>query len=400
MPIFEYEALGDGGRLMTGTLEAGDTGEARGLLDEMGLKVSSLKQAPRGRRGGSISRSEFLLFNQQLAAIAEAGIPLERSLRELAGDVTGKRMRKLILAVAADLESGLTIEQAVDKRKANFPPLYGRILAAGIKTGRLSEMLTSLNRHLETGRQTRRILFEAACYPVLVLALCMAVATFMFAVIVPQFQVLIEGLDMKTPRVTAAVFAVSRNLWRIWMGVGVLVAIPIVVKIASSRSAAGRRGWQRLAMNLPVLGRIYRNSLLARLGDAMAALVSAGVDMPTCLRLGATATGSDVLVHECEAVAVGVEAGQRLYAAGDGGKVIPRLFLYSMEWGSDRGELADNLYGLSEMHAEQARTNQARLRAVMMPILLLLVGAVVGVTAAAMFAPFITMMGGVEFMGL
>ena len=153
-------------------------------------------------------------------------------------------------------------------------------------------------------------------------------------------------------------------------------------------------------MNVPVLGRIYRNSLLARLADAMAALVSAGVDMPSCLRLGASATGSEVIRHECEGTARGVEAGNRLYVAGAGCKVIPKLFLYSIEWGSDRGELADNLYGLAEMHAEQARTNQSRLRAVMMPVLLLVVGIVVGLTAVAMFAPLAAMMrwmgGGIQ----
>lgn len=396
MPTFEYEALSGGGRLMTGTLEAMSTTEAGEQLREMGLHVRALKQTRAARPAGAISRGEFLLFNQQLAGIAEAGIPLERSLRELADDVTSARMRRLILEVADDLESGKTIEEAFERRKRNFPPLYGRILAAGIKTGRLSEMLNSLNRHLETARQTRRIVFEASCYPAVVLALCLAVATFMFAMIVPQFEVLLESLQAMPTQLAAGVFAVSRNLQWIWFGIGAFLAAAVALKIGLAQSAAGRRATQRAAMNLPVLGRIYRNSLLARLADAMAALVSSGVDMPTCLRLGASATGSEVLRCECEAMARRVESGQRLYAAGADCKVIPRLFLYSMEWGSDRGELADNLYGLSEMHAEQARTNQARLRAVMMPVLLLVVGAVVGLTAACLFWVFKGLMGGIQ----
>jgi len=400
MPIFEYEALSAPGRLMTGRIEASDNAEARELLGGMGLTVNSLAEGKPVRPLRPISRGEFLLFNQQLASIAEAGIPLERSLRELSADVTGARMRKLIGAIADDLEAGATIEQAVERHKAHFPPLYGRILAAGIRTGRLSEMLTSLNRHLETGRQTRRIVIESACYPAIVLALTAAISTFVLAVIVPRFEVLIESMDMATPAITAAVFTVSRNLGRIWIGVGIFAAILVMMRVAGGRSPGGRRAMEQLALNVPVLGRIYRNSLLARLADAMAALVSAGVDMPSCLRLGASATGSEVIRHECEGTARGVEAGNRLYVAGAGCKVIPKLFLYSIEWGSDRGELADNLYGLAEMHAEQARTNQSRLRAVMMPVLLLVVGIVVGLTAVAMFAPLAAMMrwmgGGIQ----
>jgi len=412
MPIFEYEGLNAAGRLMTGTLEAADNAEARAVLGGMGLTVNSLVEGRPARPLRPISRGEFLLFNQQLASIAEAGIPLERSLRELSADVRSGRMRKLIEAIAGDLEAGATIEQAFEKRKAHFPPLYDRILAAGIRTGRLGEMLTSLNRHLETGRQTRRIVLESACYPAIVLALTAGIATFLLAVVVPRFAGLVgsltaQGLAMApggrpavTPAVTSAVFAVSRHLGRIWICLGAFAAAVVVVKVAAGRFPAGRRAVEQMGMNVPVLGRIYRNSVLARLADAMAALVSAGVDMPSCLRLGASATGSAVMRHECEAAARGVEAGERLYVAGGGCKVIPKLFLYSMEWGGDRGELADNLYGLAEMHAEQARTNQARLRAVMMPVLLLVVGLVVGVTAVAMFAPFVTMLknlvGGIQ----
>ena len=160
MATFTYEALTASGRLMQGTLEAGSPDEVGQVLGQMQLKVNSIQRAAPVRPKGLVGRNEFLLFNQQLASITKAGIPLERGLRELAADVASPRMRQLVQEVAADLEGGLTIDQAFEKRPRQFPPLYGRIIKAGVQTGRLPEMLTNLNRHLELSGQTRRIVLN------------------------------------------------------------------------------------------------------------------------------------------------------------------------------------------------------------------------------------------------
>ncbi|NIA17100.1 MAG: hypothetical protein GWO86_02010, partial [Planctomycetes bacterium] len=165
MATFEYSALTEAGRLMKGTIEAGSSSQANQLLENMQLVVNSLEKTRDKKPKTSIGRNEFMLFNQQLASITKAGIPIERALRELVVDVSSKPMQRLINSIADELEAGVDIEKAFEKRQKNFPPMYGRILKAGIETGRLSEMLTSLNRHMETANQTRRIVFDAICYP-------------------------------------------------------------------------------------------------------------------------------------------------------------------------------------------------------------------------------------------
>ena len=161
MATFEYNALTSAGRLMKGTIEAGSREEASELLKQMQLSVNSIDKAKPKKPRTAIGRNQFMLFNQQLASITKAGIPLEKGLRELSTDVGSKSMRKLIDDIASELEAGVKIEEAFKKRQKRFPPLYGRILKAGVETGRLSEMLTSLNRHLELAGRTRRIIFEA-----------------------------------------------------------------------------------------------------------------------------------------------------------------------------------------------------------------------------------------------
>ena len=121
MATFQYNALTSAGRLMTGTIEAGTQQEASETLEKMQLSVNSVETARPEKPKTAIGRNEFLLFNQQLAAITKAGIPLERGLRELAADVGSRSMRKLIDDIAGELEAGVSIDEAFEKRQKRFP---------------------------------------------------------------------------------------------------------------------------------------------------------------------------------------------------------------------------------------------------------------------------------------
>jgi len=391
MATFEYNALTSEGRLMKGTIEAGSRHEAGELLKQMALTVNMLERARLKKPKTAIGRSEFLLFNQQLASITKAGIPLERALRELAEDVGSKSMQKLINAIAGELEAGVSIEQAFEKRQKAFPPLYGRILKAGVETGRLSEMLTSLNRHLEMANRTRRIIFEAISYPLVVLALAAVILTAVFLIIIPQFGPILTEMteSAELPAITRLFLAIAENIVPFWIAVAVLITAILFAVATFSSFPAGRRFKESIFLKVPVMGWLYHSSILSKMAEAMAMMVAAGCDMPTCLRLSSTASGSEKLVAESNALAGQSEQGANILEAGQFCKVIPRLFLYSIQLGIQRNELQDNLYSLGRMYAEQARCGQARLQTVLLPIMLIIVGGVLFLTILAMFLPMI-----------
>ncbi|HUT46023.1 MAG TPA: type II secretion system F family protein [Sedimentisphaerales bacterium] len=392
MATFEYNALTSAGRLMKGTIEAGTNQEAGELLKQMQLVVNSVEKARLKKPKTAIGRNEFVLFNQQLASITKAGIPLERGLRELAGDISSRSMRRLVDAVADELEAGVSIEQAFEKRQKHFPPLYGRILKAGVETGRLSEMLTSLNRHLEMANQTRRIIFEAMCYPAVILALAAVILTGVFMFIIPQFGSVLEEMTDggSLPAITRLFLSMSKNVVPFWITVGFVIAAIVALFAMLSTSAAGRRFKESLLLRIPVIGRVYHSSMLSRMAEGMAIMVAAGSDMPVSLRLSSGATGSEKLILESEALAAQIEQGANILEAGQLCRVIPRLFLYSIQLGTQRNELQDNLYSLGQMYAEQARCGQARLQAVLLPVMLIGVGCFLAMTILAMFLPMIS----------
>ena len=395
MATFEYNALTSAGRLMRGTIEAGSREEASELLKQMELTVNSIEKAKVKKLKTAIGRGEFMLFNQQLAAITKAGIPLERGLRELARDVGSKSMRKLIDAIASELEAGVSIEEAFEKRQKASPPLYGRILKAGVETGRLSEMLTSLNRHLEMANQTRRIIFEAMAYPAVILTLGAVIITAVFLVIIPQFDpILGEMVEGELPSLTRLFLNIAKNVVPFWIGVGLLVAAMIALFAVLSSFGAGRRFKESIFLKVPVMGRLYHSSVLSKMAEAMAMMVSAGCDMPTCLRLSSTAAGSEKLFLESDTLAGQIEQGANILEAGQFCRVVPRLFLYSIQLGTQRNELQDNLYSLGQMYAEQARCGQARLQAILLPVMLILVGGILALAILGMFLPMIQVIEG------
>jgi type IV pilus assembly protein PilC len=391
MATFEYNALTSAGRLMKGTIEAGTNQEANELLKQMQLVVNSVEEAKVKKLKTAIGRNEFLLFNQQLASITKAGIPLERGLRELAGDIQSRSMRKLVNAVADELEAGVSIEQAFEKRQKHFPPLYGRILKAGVETGRLSEMLTSQNRHLEMATQTRRIIFEALTYPAVILVLASIILTGVFMFIIPQFAVVLSEITegSQLPGITRLFLSMAHNVVPFWITVGFVIAAIVALYAILSASAAGRRFKESLLLKIPVIGRVYHSSILSRMAEGMAIMVAAGSDMPVSLRLSSGATGSEKLMIENEALAGQIEQGTNILEAGQFCRMIPRLFLYSIQLGTQRNELQDNLYSLGQMYAEQARCGQARLQAVLLPVMLIGVGGFIAMTIMAMFLPMI-----------
>jgi type IV pilus assembly protein PilC len=398
MATFEYNALTGTGRLMRGTLEAGSQEEASKMLRQMQLNVNSIEKGKVERPKTAIGRNEFMLFNQQLASITKAGVPLERGLRELAGDVSSKSMRRLIGDIASELEAGVGIEKAFEKRQKQFPPLYGRILKAGVETGKLSDMLTILNRHLELANQTRRIIFEAVSYPLVVLTLASIILTAIFLVIIPPFgPILTEMTDgRRLPALTRLLLNIAENVVPFWIAVGLIIAAIIFVFGLLSSFAAGRRIKESLYMKIPVMGKVYHSSLLSKLAEAMAMMVAAGSDMPSCIRLAAGSTGSEKLIRESEVLAVRVEKGTNIVEAGHFCRTIPRLFLYSIQLGAQRNELQDNLFSLGQMYADQARYGQARLQVVLLPIMLIIVGGILAMAILAMFLPMIQLITGLS----
>ncbi|MHC4526197.1 MAG: type II secretion system F family protein [Planctomycetota bacterium] len=377
MALFEYRSVTDSGRLMTGTIEAADIEQAKSSLAEMGLQVTELEKSKQSPSPGSIGRNEFIMFNEQLASLTKAGIPLEQGLRELAHDAGSSKMRTLITGIADELERGTPIDQAVQKHQKEFPPLYGLILKSGVETGRLSEMLTNLNRHLQVELRTRRVLVESLTYPAVVLAAAAIIVSGLLLLIVPTFaEVLSDMSDGRAglPFLTGFIFKLSEHVWDFWLVIGIFLAVVVFIWKSLSLNASGRQ-----------------NGLLARFSECMSVLINAGCTLDDAVELSGQSSSSELLKQDCTTLVDQLRQGSNFLEAGMTCQTIPRLFLYSVQLGAQRNELKENLNSLARMYATKTFSLQSQMQALLEPILIIFLGCTVGTIVLAMFLPMVKM---------
>lgn len=379
---------------MTGTIESADIEQAKTSLADLGLQVTELEKVKEAVSAKGIGHSEFVLFNDQLASLIKAGIPLEQGLRELARDAGSSKMRMLINSIAADLEHGIAIDQAVQKHQKDFPPLYGLILKSGVETGRLSEMLTNLNRHLQVELRTKRIIVEALTYPAVVLILTAMIITFLFVMVIPTFgDVLYDMSDgaARLPALTYFILTLSKHVWDIWLGVGIVIAVFVFIWKSLTFTTAGRQAKESFFRSLPLIGRVFKNGLMARFAESMSILINAGCTLDDAVELSGQSSSSELLKQDCMVLAGQLRQGTNFLESGMSCKTIPRLFLYSVQLGAQRNELKDNLDSLGRMYAVKTFSLQSQMQALLTPILIIFLGGSVGVIVMAMFLPMVKM---------
>lgn len=395
MALFRYQALTEHGRLMEGTLEAASPTEARAVLEKMNLSVQQIQMCTEPKPPPPIGQNEFLLFNQQLASLTKAGIPLEQGLRQLARDAASARMKQLMEQIADDLQAGLTLDQAVAKREKQFPPLYSLILKTGIQSGRLSEMLIIFNRYLEITQQTRRILVESLTYPAVVLLLALLIVTLVCRFIMPtQEEVIRDFTDGRSiPLITTFYIRMSYHIVEIWVVLLAFVVSGLFVWRFLSSRPAGRLIQESFLFRIPLLGRTLLSSHLARLAESMGLLVAAGCPLPQCLRLGGQASGSETLQRDSHLAAEHIESGGSLLEAAAACRKLPMLFLYSLQLGCQRNDLAGHLKILAKTYAQQTQVLQSYLRAMLDPLAIIGLGFIIASMILALFLPYTSIFG-------
>jgi type IV pilus assembly protein PilC len=401
-PTFAYRAQSLDGQPLSGTIDAATADQARERLESLRLRVLELEPAAAAIGAGTgrgLRGDDFITFNQQLAHLTAAGLPMEQGLRLIAQDLRRGRVAATVRQIADDLEKGNSLGDSFQKYASRFPPAYGRLIDAGVRSSNLSGMLLSLGQHLQTVARLRSALWRALSYPIMVfLALCFVVA-FIGHFVLPRFEVVFRDFGTRLPAITEFLLAGSRV-----MGWGAIVAavgvIGLIILWQVLRST-GRDAVLRdvIGLHLPLIGQTLKRSLISRWCDAVRLGISGGLDLPAAMRTAADAVGSPRLAREVEQLVLRIESGQPLDNGGGRRGLIPATVLAAMELSSRQGGpgvLADVLATLSQMYQQQARAKVGLIPAVLTPIMLALLTGIIGFVIVAMFAPLITLIQSVS----
>lgn len=391
---FAYQAQTPDGLRMSGTVDATDVGEATRRLLELGLRVGEIAPAPpHAPRPRAMRAGDFAAFNQQLAHLAKAGLPLEHGLRLIAADLHSGRLSRTVEMVAAELERGTPLGEAFEKHRAHFPPLYGRLVAAGVQSGNLPGVLFNLGRHLELVQRLREALWRAFAYPLVVLVTLMLVMIFLGYFVLPRFEEIFTDFRIDLPIVTTALLSLARATPVL---LGVLVALvagaPLLWAALRATGSSGR-ATDLAARWMPLVGPVLRRNLVARWCDALRIGVSAGMDLPAAILIAGDTTGSPALQADGRAMVAQMEAGLPLDSVRPGG-MLPATVPATLHFAAGHQDLATTIEALGEMYQRQAELRMSAIPAMLTPLLVLLIAGLVAFVMVGLFAPLITLIQG------
>ncbi len=396
MESFDYTAQCDSGAAINGTLDMVDGEEAMKQLNSMGLRNIDLQKSRRPPVTRPLAGDDFIFFNEQLASLAESGICLDVGLRQLGKDIRSPRLRKVLDALATDLEQGQSLDDALEKHAGQMPGLYARVVRAGVASGQLPATLLNLSHHLRLVGETRRLVAEALTYPAIVLVLAFGVMSAIIALVIPQFKEIFAEFDTQLPDLTLFIFAFADVAPPLLIGVGVITVIAVVLLLSARATPGGRAVKERIVLGVPLVGSMICDSLRARFLRAMAFAVHAGLPLPEALRLSAGATASPGLVREAERIATEVEQGRDLYDVSQNERLIPAMFGFLVRVRGDGESLRGALVQLSKAYESRAMHSQSLLRGWVAPVAIVLVGVVIAVLILAMFMPLVSLIQAVS----
>jgi type IV pilus assembly protein PilC len=397
---FAFSAQSDTGEPLSGIINAPSVTLAGQQLQNLKLRVLQLDpvRSP-GSKPRRLDGDDFASFNTQLAYLATAGLPIEKSLRLIADDMRAGGLSQTVKQVAGDLESGQSLPEAFARHARQFPPLYSELVNAGIRTGNLAGMLLGLGRHLEMNRRLRSMLWRASAYPLAVLTALMVIVGFLGIFILPQFRQIFMDFKVDLPVITQLLINFSDFLvlwWPMLLGIliGLIVLPPVILRSIKS-PVQQQRIKEALLLPIPVIGPAVWRNLLARWCDALKLGVEAGLDLPAAITLAGQAVASPRLIRDGETLAAAISAGQPM-DAGKPTRWIPQTVVVVLANAARNNDLPEGLNTLSQMFQQQAELKVAMVPTILTPLLILFLAVMIGFVIIAMFAPMVCLVQSVS----
>ena len=337
---------------------------------------------------GKPKPADIALFTRQMATMLRAGVPLVQSFDIVADGFDRPAVAELIRAVRADVSSGASLADALRAHPRDFDTLYCSLVHAGEQAGALETMLDRVATYQEKTQSLKARVRKALTYPVAVILVALVVSGILLIEVVPQFQEIFSGFGADLPPFTLFVIGISELLRNWWpLACGALAGGVAGLIAARRRSPWFRRVCDRLALKLPVLGGIVEKSAVARYARTLATTFAAGVPLIDALRSASGATGNTVYQQAVAGLRDSVSTGQPLYVSMRRSGVFPNMVVQMVAVGEEAGALDDMLAKSAAYYEEQVDNAVDNLTSLMEPMIMAILGILVGGLVIAMYLP-------------
>ena len=344
-----------------------------------------------------MTADELIALNDQIASMARAGLPLDQGLANLARDMGHGRLRVVTNALAGDLARGTPLPEAVERHRADLPPYYANLILAGVRTGRLPEVLGTLTAYARSVATTRAVVLESLLYPAVVLLLATGLLGLLLVFILPQFKLIFDDFQMRLPYITELVLlAGAHPVPVLAVPLGIVIVV-LVARMMLGMTPRGRQTWARVVYSMPVIGTLIRAARLAAFAELLSVLVDYEMPLPEAFRMAGEASSDPLMAGRAWMIYTRLSQGMPLNIALRGLGLLPEWVAWMAGAGEQRGGLAQSLRQIAAVYRRQVDSRSALLRSVLPAFMIVFTaGLMVGVFAIAVMLPLIKLIEGLS----
>ena len=397
MPKFIYTAKSRDGKTIVQEMEADSKEMVVAKLRERGLFVTQIK--PKGKEivlfQRSISTKEVAVFARQFATMINAGVPLVRCLSILAQQLENPRFREVVNLIKQDVEAGSTFSAALEKHPKVFSDLFVNLVKAGEAGGILDEILERLANYLEESEALKAKVKGALTYPAVILTIAFLVVIFLLTVIIPQFQSIFDQMgSAEMPAVTQFLLSISKFMQEyIYFIIFGVIAIGIGLKQFFS-TKQGRRIWDVNILKIPVIGMLMKKVAIAKFTRTLGTLVASGVPILQALEVTADTAGNVVISEAIMHTRQSIKEGESIAVPLKSSKIFPPMVVQMIAVGEETGELDKMLIKIADFYDSEVDAAVKALTSIIEPVVIVIMGLVVGFIVLAVFLPMINLIQG------
>ena len=384
-----------GGEILEGVYVADSEDRLRRELEEKGLFVLSLQRRAglqgaislgKGRRG-RVSRQEFLVFNQELATLLKAGMPLVQSLDILRQRVSNQTFKAVLDTVYDKVKSGTSLSDAFAEHGSMFPAVYAASLMAGERSGNLDSVIRRYVAYEKVIGTVRKRTISALIYPSILVTMMIVLIGIIVLRVVPSFSDFYSNFDRPLPLSTRMIVAVSNTVvGNIWLLLAAVVGVAAAVTMWV-RHPAQRESFHRFLLLLPWFGETIRKFATAQVARTLGTLLGGGIPLVNAIEIGGRSMSNRYLAKELDDVRRRVQEGQSFAGALRQRATFPDVAVKMVEVGESTGALQEMLNSLADFYDEEIETEVSRFITLVEPVLLVVMGVIIAVVVLALYMP-------------
>ena len=403
MPNYRYQVRSTDGKVQSGTMAADNASAAAAILRNQGVHVMAIDQDKGKRKSGGFAdllaaansskptQKHVLDFTTQLSVMIRAGINLRAALDGIADQTDHKTFKKVIEELKADVESGRQFSDALSRHPKLFGPLYINMVRASEMSGSFSEMLDRIGGYIAQQIETKKMVIGASIYPAIIGGMAVTVTVFLLTFVLPKFYTIFDGKEDVLPWATNFLMMLSRTLTDQWPFLLGGVAVVGGASFAFIKTEVGAFWVDKMKLSIPVLRGMFRSLYITRSLQTMGQLINAGVPMLDTLTITSEISGNKIFEGMWRKVHNSVKQGRKIAEPLQGSSILPKAVIQMISAGEESGKLGEVLDEISVFYAKQLKDHIRAVTGMIEPIMIILMGSIVGFIAMAIILPIFKM---------